>query len=102
MAKGNDGVAHLEFGSVEEMAKRVALRKLELARTMSKKEAEIVEVDRQMWKLNESCKGGSAAVITASIFAKRECQVEFQLTYRMFSLGRTCCYRITKLRCCSR
>ena len=53
----------------------------------AQKEAEIAEVDREVWKLNQSYKGETGAVITTSILAKRECQLEFQLTYRVSSFA---------------
>ena len=84
---GNDGIAPIELNSAKDAVKHVAQSRLELARAAAQKEAEIAEVDREVWKLNQSYKGETGAVITTSILAKRECQVEFQLTYRASSFA---------------
>lgn len=39
------------------------------------------ELDKEVWLLNNSHQGETAAVVTATLLAKRDCKVEFQLTY---------------------
>ena len=48
-------------------------------------DGQIEELDKEIWLLNTSHQGQTAAVVTATILAKRDCKVEFQLTYRKFS-----------------
>ena len=47
---------------------------------------QIQELEKEIWVLNNSAKGETAAAVTATLLAKRDCKVEFQLTYRRLSL----------------
>lgn len=42
---------------------------------------QIEELDQEIWLLNASHKGETAAVVTATLLAKHDCKIEFQLTY---------------------
>ena len=47
---------------------------------------QIQELEKEIWVLNNSAKGETAAAVTATLLAKRDCKVEFQLTYRKRSI----------------
>ncbi|KAH9933566.1 uncharacterized protein BXZ73DRAFT_46355 [Epithele typhae] len=72
---GEDKAAHLAFmdGLVQ--------RKREAVTVILQLAEQIDEIEREMWLLENTHKGDTAVVVTATIFARRECQVEFQLTY---------------------
>ena len=59
-------------------------RKRNAMKTVIEMDEQIKEVDKEIWILRNSHKGSTAAVVTATILAKRECKVEFQLTYCKF------------------
>ena len=56
-------------------------RKRNAVATVIEMDEKIEELDEEIRLLNNSHRGETAAVVTATIIAKRECRTEFQLTY---------------------
>ncbi|KAI0687754.1 hypothetical protein C8T65DRAFT_619921 [Cerioporus squamosus] len=56
-------------------------RKRAAMQAVLKCEEEATELNRATWSLNDASKGETAGRVTATILARRECKVVFQLTY---------------------
>ncbi|PIL32346.1 hypothetical protein GSI_05592 [Ganoderma sinense ZZ0214-1] len=56
-------------------------RKRKAGRAVVEVDEEIEEIEKELWLLKHTHMGDTAAVVTATLLAKRDCKVEFQLTY---------------------
>ncbi|KAI1792158.1 hypothetical protein LXA43DRAFT_1093971 [Ganoderma leucocontextum] len=57
------------------------VRKRNAMRTVLEMDEQIEELEKEIWLLDSSHKGETATVVTATLLAKRDCKVEFQLIY---------------------
>ena len=76
------GLAQEQGTSFDSLMDTFVARKRNAMATVIEMDEQIEDVDRELWLLNNSHKGETAAVVTATLLAKRDCKVEFQLTYR--------------------
>ncbi|KAI1792172.1 hypothetical protein LXA43DRAFT_364276 [Ganoderma leucocontextum] len=63
------------------------LRKRDAMQTVVEMAEQIEELEKEIWLLNSSHKGETAAVVGATLLAKRDCKVEFQLAYLVTSVS---------------
>ncbi|KAM5544764.1 hypothetical protein V8D89_001662, partial [Ganoderma adspersum] len=67
--------------SLDTLMDTFVTRKRKAGCTVVDIDEQIEELEKEIWVLNNSHKGETAAVVTATLLAKRDCKLEFQLTY---------------------
>ena len=67
---------------IDTFADNVVRRKRDAKRAVLEYVGQIEELDDELWTLQNTHKGETAARVVATILTKHECRVEFQLTYR--------------------
>ena len=97
MLQGERDVRQTEFDLLDDAARSLAqekttsldslmdtflVRKRNAMAMVIAMDEQIEELDKEIWLLNNTHKGETAAVVTATLLAKRDCKIEFQLTYR--------------------
>ena len=62
------------------------IRRVRLAkRGVAECEKQIAALEKELWLLSDATSGETAGRVVATVLAKRECTVAFQLTYRAYS-----------------
>ncbi len=74
-------LAHEKATSFDALMDTFVGRKRKAMYTVVETDEHIEELDREIWLLNSSHKGETAAVVTATLLAKRDCTIELLLTY---------------------
>ena len=97
MLQGERDVRQTEFDLLDDAARSLAqekttsldslmdtflVRKRNAMAMVIAMDEQIEELDKEIWLLNNTHKGETAAVVTATLLAKRDCKIELQLTYR--------------------
>ncbi|KAM5544768.1 hypothetical protein V8D89_001666, partial [Ganoderma adspersum] len=67
--------------SLDSLMDTFVARKRNAKTTIIEMDEQIEELAKEIWLLNNLHTGATAAVVTATVLAKRDCKVEFQLTY---------------------
>ena len=64
------------------MMEDLVRRKREAATGVLGLEREIGALDEEQWTLNNTHRGETTTVVSATVVAERDCKLEFQMTYR--------------------
>ena len=67
---------------IDTFVDNVVRHKRDAKRAVLEYVGQIEELDDELWTLQNTHKGETAARVVATILTKHECRVEFQLTYR--------------------
>ena len=78
-SNSGDGGGPAQLGAMMEDLVR---RKREAATGVLGLEREIAALDEEQWMLNNTHRGETTTVVSATVVAKRDCELEFQMTYR--------------------
>ncbi|KAI0706428.1 hypothetical protein C8Q76DRAFT_749605 [Earliella scabrosa] len=66
---------------IDPFVDNIIWRKREAMKAVQGYDQQIEEIDDELWTLQNTHQGETAARVVATILAKRDCEVEFQLTY---------------------